>query len=55
MTPFWKRKNLYRENGKCCYIDLCGKEDCELNPEECPIWDAAYDGECQGDDTLLDS
>lgn len=51
---FWKREDLYRWNGKCCYAGECGKYSEKCVPEECPDWEAFYDGEVQGDDMLMD-
>lgn len=52
---FWKRKDLYRENGKCVYAEICDdyKENC--NPEECKIWECFFDGETQADEVLSDT
>ena len=56
--PFWKRKNLYYEDGKCCYINFCEKLninlDCKKKPEECNIWETLYDTEVQCDDLYFE-
>lgn len=49
---FWQREDLYREDGKCCYADLCGKHECEEEPEKCEAWQAFFEGECQADEIL---
>ena len=55
MAEFWKRKDLYRENGKCAYANICNDYKEECKPEECEIWDAFFDGETQADEALNDS
>lgn len=52
MKLFWQREDLYREDGKCCYADLCGKHECQEDPEECESWQAFFEGECQADEIL---
>jgi hypothetical protein len=52
MTPFWKREDLYTENGECCYKELCG--ECDKDPKTCETWDALYDAECQADEIYFD-
>lgn len=50
MTPFYEREDLYRENGKCCYSELCG--ECHKDPESCEKWETLFDSECQADEIL---
>ena len=51
---FWERDDLYREDGKCCYLGLCGKTECDRKPEECETWENFFDGECQADEILTE-
>ena len=52
IIPFWKRDDLYRQDGKCAYAELCERyhEGCE--PEACTLWEAFFDGEAQADESL---
>lgn len=49
---FWEREDLFREDGRCVYAVLCGHCEEGCNPEGCCLWDAFFDGECQGDEVL---
>ena len=52
---FWERDDLYRIGEQCCYVTFCREANgkrCDRDPEECEIWDAMYDGECQADEIL---
>ena len=52
---FWKREDLYRWNGRCCYAGECDEYSESCEPEECEIWDMYYDGEVQMDEILENS
>ena len=52
---FWEREDLYRENGKCVYAEMCNDFNENCNPEECKLWECFFDGETQADDVLSDT
>ena len=52
---FWKRRDLYRENGRCVYADICSQSNKECDPEKCEMWEKYFDSECQADEILSDS
>lgn len=49
---FWEREDLYRKDGRCVYAVLCEHYEEGCDPEDCYLWDAFFDGECQGDEVL---
>ena len=52
---FWKRKDIYRENGRCAYADICDKYNNDCKPEDCELWEAFYDSETQADEILSET
>ena len=53
---FWKRDDIYHEpDGNCPYLEWCGKERCEEDPEECREWEIHFDAEVSADEDQLDS
>lgn len=52
MIPFWKREDLHTENGKCCYLELCNKDECDTDPRNCAKWETLFESECQADEAL---
>ena len=49
---FWKRDDLYRQDGQCVYAEQCSEKSENCVPEKCELWEAFFDGEAQADEIL---